>query len=83
MIGDVSTVRQRWCGIVCTQGSRIQTSMHRLDDEKRSFAGIMLLYASGDRIDMTKTLQAFPIPLTSVDAYATRTLAPTGHAVAV
>ncbi len=42
------------------------------DPMQQSFAGLMLCVAQGDPIDMKKTLQAFPIELTSVKNYAER-----------
>jgi NADH dehydrogenase len=48
------------------------------DPLQKSFAGLMLDYAKGDRIEMTDTLQKFPIQLTSVRDYAVRV---TGAAV--
>ena len=40
------------------------------DPMQRSFAALMLMYASGDSINMTKTLAAFPMKLTSVRDFA-------------
>lgn len=45
------------------------------DDLQRSFTGLMLGYAGGDRIPMDTTLERFPIALTSVADYARRALA--------
>ena len=41
---------------------------------QQSFVGLMLCYAAGDRIDMRATLEAVPLPLTSVQEYAHRVL---------
>ena len=40
------------------------------DSMERSFAGLMLGYADGAPIDMTATLKALPLRLTSVEEYA-------------
>jgi hypothetical protein len=40
------------------------------DPMQQSFSGLMQCVAQGDPIDMKKTLQAFPIKLTSVREYA-------------
>ena len=40
------------------------------DPMQQTFAGLMRCYAQGDPIDMQKTLQAFPLELTSVRDYA-------------
>jgi uncharacterized protein YbjT (DUF2867 family) len=40
------------------------------DPLQQSFAGLMLYYSQGDIIDMRKTLEEFPIRLTSVRDYA-------------
>lgn len=45
------------------------------DDLQRSFTGLMLSYANGDRIPMEMTLKRFPITLTSVADYARHALA--------
>jgi len=44
------------------------------DDLAKSFPGLMLSYAHGDAIDMKGMLQAFPIRMTTVEAYARRVL---------
>lgn len=44
------------------------------DPMAQSFAGLMRCYAQGDSIDMRPLRQAFPIELTSVEAYAERVL---------
>ena len=44
------------------------------DPMQQSFTGLMRWYAQGDPVDMEETLEAFPIPLTSVWEYAQRTL---------
>lgn len=44
------------------------------DSLSQSFAGLMLQYAQGDAIDMSQTLQRFPITLTSVRDYAKRVM---------
>lgn len=44
------------------------------DDLAKTFPGLMLSYAHGDAIDMQATLQAFPIQMTTVEAYARRVL---------
>lgn len=44
------------------------------DSLQQSFAGLMLQYAQGDRIDMSQTLQRFPVTLTSVRDYAKRVM---------
>jgi uncharacterized protein YbjT (DUF2867 family) len=44
------------------------------DALQKSFAGLMLQYASGDAIDMKPTLDILPLQLTSVRDYATRAL---------
>lgn len=41
-----------------------------IDPMQQSFSGLMQCVAQGDPIDMTKTLKAFPIKLTSVRSYA-------------
>ena len=46
------------------------------DPMQQSFTGLMLCYAQGDAIDMQETLKAFPLQLTSVRAYAARTVVP-------
>ncbi len=50
------------------------------DPMQQSFTGLMRCYAAGDRIEMRGLLQAMPMALTSVEAYATasRPLAPVG-----
>jgi NADH dehydrogenase len=45
------------------------------DPMQQSYVGLMRCYAQGDPIDMHKTLQAFPLELTSVRDYAQRVLA--------
>lgn len=40
------------------------------DTLQESFAGLMLGYARGQSVDMRETLRRFPLPLTSVRAYA-------------
>jgi uncharacterized protein YbjT (DUF2867 family) len=45
------------------------------DPLQKSFAGLMLQYASGDAIDMTDTLKVFSTQLTSVRDYVTAQLA--------
>jgi NADH dehydrogenase len=40
------------------------------DPLQQSFAGLMLYYSQGDIIDMRKTLQNFPVRLTSIADYA-------------
>ncbi len=45
------------------------------DEMQRSFSALMLCYASGDPIAMGKTLQRFPVPLTSVASYAQKVVA--------
>lgn len=40
------------------------------DPMAQSFSGLMRCYANGDPIDMRATLRAFPVALTSVEAYA-------------
>jgi uncharacterized protein YbjT (DUF2867 family) len=40
------------------------------DPMQQSFLGLMRCYAAGDPIDMRKTLEAFPVQLTSVRDYA-------------
>jgi uncharacterized protein YbjT (DUF2867 family) len=47
------------------------------DPMAQSFAGLMRCYAQGDSIDMRSLRQAFPIELTSVEAYAERVLGTT------
>lgn len=42
------------------------------DAMSQTFAGLMLQYAAGDAIDMQRTLQLFPVQLTSVRDYAKR-----------
>jgi len=44
------------------------------DSLQRSLAGLCRCYAAGDVIDMTGTLKAFPMTLTSVRDYAHRVL---------
>ena len=44
------------------------------DAMQQSFAGLMPACANGDIIDMCKTLQKFPIQMTSVSDYAKRVL---------
>jgi hypothetical protein len=46
------------------------------DSLQRSLAGLSRCYASGDVIDMSETLAAFPMALSSVRDYADRVL---GH----
>jgi hypothetical protein len=41
---------------------------------QKSFAGLIMQYASGDAIDMKSTLDILPLQLTSVRDYATRAL---------
>jgi uncharacterized protein YbjT (DUF2867 family) len=45
------------------------------DPLQKSFAGLMLGYATGSKIDMAETLKAFPVGLTPVEAYARQVLA--------
>jgi uncharacterized protein YbjT (DUF2867 family) len=42
------------------------------DAMSQTFAGLMLQYAAGDAIEMQRTLQLFPVQLTSVRDYAKR-----------
>jgi hypothetical protein len=42
---------------------------------QKSFAGLMLGYASGDAIDMTLVQREFGIKLTNIDQYARAVLA--------
>jgi len=44
------------------------------DAMQQSFAGLMPACVNGDIIDMCKTLQKFPIQMTSVSDYAKRVL---------
>ena len=44
------------------------------DGMEQSFAGLMRCYARGDAIDMSATLEAFPLRLTSVREYAASVL---------
>ena len=44
------------------------------DPLQQSFAGLMLYYAQGHTIDMRKTLQKFPVQLTSITDYARASL---------
>jgi NADH dehydrogenase len=44
------------------------------DPLQQSFAGLMLYYSRGDIIDMRKTLEKFPVQLTSVRDYARASL---------
>jgi uncharacterized protein YbjT (DUF2867 family) len=46
------------------------------DSLQKSFAGLMVAFAAGDPIDMSKTLKDFPVMLASVEEYATRVLEP-------
>jgi NADH dehydrogenase len=46
------------------------------DPMQQSFTGLMRCYAQGDPIDMQETLKAFPVQLTSVQAYARSVLVP-------
>ena len=45
------------------------------DPLQKSFAGLMLQYASGDTIDMSRTLALFPMHMTSVRDYVSAVLA--------
>lgn len=45
------------------------------DPLQESFAALMLAYAKGNALDMTKVLEAIPIQLTSVKAYAAQVTA--------
>jgi uncharacterized protein YbjT (DUF2867 family) len=45
-----------------------------VDPLQQSFIALMLDYANGDAIPMEKTLQAFPVALSSVQAYAQRVM---------
>lgn len=42
------------------------------DDLSKSFASLMLFYASGHAVNMSETIKAFPIKLNSVQEYAKR-----------
>jgi uncharacterized protein YbjT (DUF2867 family) len=42
------------------------------DDMSKSFASLMLFYASGQEVPMKETLKAFPVKLNSVGSYAKR-----------
>lgn len=46
------------------------------DPLQASFSGLMVDYAKGDAIDIQKTLQSFPVQLTSVKDYVQRVLGP-------
>lgn len=46
------------------------------DPMQASFAGLMLAYAKGDPVPMTGILAEIPVALTSVEAYAARTVHP-------
>lgn len=46
----------------------------QLDPMQQSFTALMRCYAKGDPIDMSQTLQAWPIAMTSVADHARRTL---------
>lgn len=49
---------------------QLHAQLHEASDAmQKTFAGLMLMYASGDEMDMTETLKLFPIPLTSVRDY--------------
>jgi uncharacterized protein YbjT (DUF2867 family) len=52
--------------------SRMRAASDPLD---KSFAALMLQYANGDTMDVTGTLELFPIPLTSVRDYVSAQLA--------
>ena len=45
------------------------------DPMQQSFSGLMQWYARGDAVDMRKTLEAFPVQVTSVGDYARSVLA--------
>ena len=45
------------------------------DPLQKSFAGLMLQYASGDAIEMTHASKTFDVPLTSVRDYVARAVA--------
>lgn len=44
------------------------------DSMQQTFAALQLAYAGGDEIPMEETLRQYPLPLTSVRAYASRVL---------
>lgn len=44
------------------------------DPMQQSFSALMRCYAQGDAVDMAATLQALPLPLTSVEAFAAKAL---------
>jgi hypothetical protein len=44
------------------------------DPMEQSFAGLMRCYAQGDAIEMSATLETFPLQLTSVREYASSVL---------
>jgi len=44
------------------------------DPLQKSFAGLMLQYAGGDAIDVTKSKRLFPFQMTSVRDYITAQL---------
>jgi uncharacterized protein YbjT (DUF2867 family) len=46
------------------------------DPMQQSFTGLMRCYAQGDAVDMSATLRAFPVQLTSVESYTKGVLAP-------
>lgn len=42
------------------------------DDLRKTFAGLMLVYAAGNEINMQHTLKAIPVSMNSVQQYATQ-----------
>jgi uncharacterized protein YbjT (DUF2867 family) len=58
---------------------QLRAQMNQATDPlQKSFAGLMLQYASGDAMDLTGTQKLFPIRLTSMRDYIAATLAATG-----
>jgi uncharacterized protein YbjT (DUF2867 family) len=49
-----------------------------VDPMQKSYAGLMLGYASHEAIDMAATLQIFPLTLRTVEEYATSVMRPAG-----
>jgi NADH dehydrogenase len=55
--------------------AQLRTQLDAADDPlQKSFAGLMLQYARGDAMDMSRTLGLLPVQLTSVRDYATAAL---------
>ena len=74
-IFEAATGRTLECQFVPAEALAAQQAA-ATDPMQQSFAALMRCVAAGDPIDMCATLKAFPLELTSVEAFAHRMLVP-------